>query len=278
MILVFGKTGQVARIAPGAIFLGRDLADLSNPAACIDTIQRHSPTAVINAAAYTAVDRAEEEEALALRINAAAPGAMAKACTALQIPLVHISTDYVFDGTGNTPFTPDHPPAPLSAYGRTKLAGEEAVRAAGGAHVILRTSWVFSAYGSNFLRTMLRLGAERDSLRVVADQIGGPTPAVAIASACLNIAQKMQADPNKGGILHFSGAPDVSWAGFAREIMHRAELTCQIEDIPTTDYPTPARRPLNSRLECTGLARFGLVRPDWRICLADTIAELREEI
>ena len=278
MILVFGKTGQVAtelaRLAPDGIFLGRNAADLSDPDACARVIRTRTPAAVINAAAYTAVDRAEEEEALAATINGDAPAAMARECAALGVPFVHISTDYVFDGAGEAPFAPDHPTAPLGAYGRSKLRGEEGVRAAGGAHVILRTSWVVSAHGSNFVKTMLRLGAERDRLTVVADQIGGPTPARDIADACLRIARALQADPDTSGIQHFSGAPDTSWAGFARTIMAEAGLACEIAEIPTSDWPTPARRPLNSRLECAGLAAFGLTRPDWRKGLADIIAEL----
>ena len=277
-LLVFGRTGQVAtelaRLAPTAMLLGREQADLSDPAACAAAIAAHSPHAVINAAAWTAVDRAETEEAAATVVNGDAPGAMARECAARGIPLVHISTDYVFDGAGTTPFAPDHPTAPLGAYGRSKLQGEQAVRAAGGAHVILRTSWVFSAHGNNFLKTMLRLGRERETLTVVADQIGGPTPARAIAEACLTIADHLRRQPQDGGIHHFSGAPDVSWADFAREIMTQAHLGCRINDIPTSAYPTPARRPANSRLDCSGLARFGLRRPDWRAAVRDALHEL----
>lgn len=279
MILVFGQSGQVARelarLAPDAMYLGRDKADLSDPEACAAAIRAHSPRAVINAAAYTAVDRAEDQDALAAYINGAAPAAMARECAALDVPFVHISTDYVFDGAGTAPFAPDHPTAPLGAYGRTKLMGEQGVQAAGGVYAILRTSWVFSCHGNNFVRTMLRLGAERDSLRVVADQIGGPTPARAIAHACLTIADTLPDTPATSGIYHFSGAPDTSWAGFAREIMARAGLDCRIEDIATSDYPTPAKRPLNSRLDCSSLSMFGLERPDWRQGLADVLTELK---
>jgi len=279
MILVFGHTGQVARelarLVPDAAYLGRDQADLSDPEACAAAIRAHNPRAVINAAAYTAVDRAEDQEALAAYINGAAPAAMARECAAMAVPFVHISTDYVFDGAGTTPFAPDHPPAPLGAYGRTKLMGEQGVQAAGGAYAILRTSWVFSCHGNNFVRTMLRLGAERDSLRVVADQIGGPTPARAIAQACISIAAQLRDAPQKSGIYHFSGAPDTSWAGFAREIMARAGLDCRIDEITTSDYPTPAQRPPNSRLECSSLSTFGLERPDWRQGLADVLTELK---
>lgn len=267
-MLVFGQTGQVALAlraqAPDAVYLGRDRADLSDPAACAAAIHAHAPRAVINAAAWTAVDGAETEEAAATIVNGAAPTAMAQACADLGIPFVHISTDYVFDGAGDQPFAPDDPTGPLGAYGRSKLVGEHGVRAAGGTHVILRTSWVFSAHGNNFLKTMLRLGRERPALSVVADQIGGPTPARAIATACLRIAEQLADDPAKSGTYHFSGAPDVSWAEFAREIMAQAHLACTITDIPTSAYPTPARRPANSRMDCATLSTFGLARPDWR--------------
>ncbi|GAB5447858.1 dTDP-4-dehydrorhamnose reductase [Gymnodinialimonas sp.] len=275
----FGQTGQVARELArlGVQTLGRAEADLTDPQACADIIAASDATAVINAAAYTAVDRAETEEALADAVNAKAPAAMAKACAAKGIPLVHISTDYVFDGAGQAPFAPDHPTAPLGAYGRTKLAGEDAVRASGAAHAILRTSWVFSAFGANFVKTMLRLGAERDALRVVADQVGGPTSARAIAGACVAMAEALQRDPSKSGTYHFSGAPDVSWAGFARAIFAEADLRVDVTDIPSSDYPTPAARPLNSRLDCTATAStFGIDRPDWRTDLRDVLADLRE--
>ncbi len=278
-VLVFGQTGQVARelarrcpAGVSARFLGRDQADLMHPAACAAAIANCD--VVINAAAWTAVDRAETEEAAATVVNGAAPTAMAQRCAALGLPFLHVSTDYVFDGSGDAPFRPDHPTAPLGAYGRSKLAGEQGVLAAGGRALILRTSWVVSAHGTNFVKTMLRLGRERDSLSVVADQIGGPTPAAAIADALFTAATAMtQGAP--GGIHHFAGAPDTSWAGFARQIMARAGLACQITDIPSSAYPTPARRPLNSRLDCTGFtAAFGLPRPDWRAGLDDILQEL----
>lgn len=278
MILVFGETGQVAHAlggTPGTLCLGRAAADLDDPAACAAAIAAHRPQAVINAAAWTAVDRAEAEETAAFRVNAEAPAAMARACAAAGIPLVQISTDYVFDGGGTRPWQPGDSPAPLGAYGRGKLAGEEAVRAAGGAHAILRTSWVFSAQGSNFVKTMLRLSETRDRLTVVADQVGGPTPAAAIAEACLVLARGLIADPAKSGTYHFAGAPDVSWADFARAIFAAAGRSVAVEDIPTSAYPTPAQRPANSRMDCSDLARvFGIARPDWRAGLAATLAEL----
>jgi dTDP-4-dehydrorhamnose reductase len=276
--LVFGQTGQVARelarLMPGARFLGRDQADLMDPAACAAAITASDSDVVINAAAWTAVDKAETEEAAATVINGDAPTAMARAAATKGIPFLHISTDYVFDGAGERPFAPDDPTAPLGAYGRSKLAGEIGVRAAGGANVILRTSWVFSAHGANFVKTMLRLGAERDSLNVVADQIGGPTPASDIARTVVTLAGELLAGAD-GGTYHYSGAPDVSWADFARAIMDQAGLPCRINDIPSSAYPTPARRPMNSRLDCrTLLSDFGIRRPDWRAALTHTLKEL----
>lgn len=278
-LVVFGQSGQVAqelarRLPQGvsARFLSRDQVDLSDPLACSDAIGVCD--AVINAAAYTAVDKAETDEAAAHSVNAAAPAAMATHCAALDIPFLHLSTDYVFDGKGILPFAPDHPTGPRNAYGRTKLAGEDGVRAAMGRHLILRTSWVVSAHGANFVKTMLRLGSSRDSLTVVADQIGGPTPAADIADALL-VAARAMVHGTKGGTHHFAGAPDVSWADFAREIMAQAGLACQIIDIPTSAYPTPAARPLNSRLDCSGFeAAFGVKRPDWRQGLSVILQEI----
>ncbi len=278
-LLVFGRTGQVARdlarLAPAATFLGRDRADLSVPGVCDVAIRAAMPEAVINAAAWTNVDGAEAAEAEATRVNGDAPGEMARACAALDIPFVQISTDYVFDGSGDAPWSPGDSTGPLGAYGRSKLAGERAVTAAGGRQVILRTSWVFSAHGANFVRTMLRLGAERESLSVVDDQTGGPTAAADIAAACLALVESLRAG-GPSGIQHFAGAPDVSWAGFAREIMARAGLACAIRGIPSSEYPTPAVRPGNSRLDGTALTRdHGIARPDWRTALEAVLAELR---
>lgn len=278
-VLVFGQTGQVAqelarRCPQGmtARFLGRAEADLSNPEACAAAIA--DCDAVINAAAWTAVDKAETEEAAATVINGAAPAAMARACAAQSLPFLHISTDYVFDGAGDQPFVTTHPVAPLGAYGRSKLAGERGVQAAGGNTLILRTSWVVSSHGVNFVKTMLRLGAERESLNVVADQIGGPTPAAAIADA-LYAALRRMAQGGQGGVHHFSGAPDVSWAEFARAIMAQAALPCRIADIPSSAYPTPAARPKNSRLDCSAFTEaFGVARPDWRAGLNEILKEL----
>ncbi len=279
-VLVFGQTGQVARElarrAPSGVTLtqlGRAEADLSDPAACAAAILASDAQAVINAAAWTAVDLAETNEPAATVINGDAPATMARACAAKGVPFLHLSTDYVFDGAGTAAFGPDHPTAPLGAYGRSKLRGEQGVMSAGGNALILRTSWVVSSHGANFVKTMRRLGAERASLTVVADQIGGPTPAAAIADALYTCATAMVAGA-PGGIHHFAGTPDTSWADFARAIMTAANLPCQITDIPSTAYPTPARRPLNSRLDCTSLARFGLTRPDWRAALPAILHDL----
>jgi dTDP-4-dehydrorhamnose reductase len=277
-ILVFGRTGQVARelhrSLPDGIFLGREAADLADPEACARAIEAHAPDAVINAAAYTAVDRAEEEEPLARIVNGDAPGAMARASAGLSIPFVQISTDYVFDGQGQTPWSPGDPVAPLGAYGRTKLAGEREIDAAGGRYVILRTSWVFSAHGNNFVKTMLRLSETRAALNVVADQVGGPTPAADIAAACVAIADKLRAGA-PGGIHHFAGTPAVSWADFARAIFALAGRDVTVTDIPASDYPTPAVRPANSRMDGTSLQQtFGIAPPDWRAGLAQVLKEI----
>lgn len=277
-LLVFGRTGQVARelqhLAP-VLALGRDAADLAQPGACAAAIHAHRPRAVINAAAYTAVDRAEDEADLATAINGAAPAEMALACAALNIPLVHISTDYVFPGTGHHPWAPGDMAQPANAYGRSKWAGEQGIRASGCTHAILRTSWVFSAHGANFVKTMLRLSDTRDQISVVDDQIGGPTPARAIAAACLAIAEQLQEAPEKTGTYHFSGAPDVSWCAFARAIFGQAARPTRVQAISTSAYPAPAARPLNSRLECnTTTSVFGLARPDWHAGLKECLTEL----
>lgn len=278
MILVFGKSGQVATelARQGDVTcLGRDTCDQTTPGAVAAAIAAYNPSVVLNAAAYTAVDKAEDEEQIATLINAKAVDEMARACASASIPLIHISTDYVFPGDSSTPWTPVSKTGPLGAYGRSKLAGEQAIRTSGVTHVILRTSWVVSAHGNNFVKTMLRLGADRDALTIVADQIGGPTPAADIAAACLSIARQLQDDPTKSGTYHFSGAPDVSWAGFARVIFDLAGLGCAVTDIPSSDYPTPAVRPLNSRMDChSTFTTFGITRPDWKLGLDGILKDL----
>ncbi len=280
-LLVFGSTGQVAqelrRLRPDAIFLSREDADLADSQSCAAIVAASGADAIINAAAYTAVDKAEGDEATATLVNATAPGALARAAAAVGKPFIHISTDYVFDGSGDTPRHPDDDTGPLGVYGRSKLAGEHAVHAAGGTFAILRTSWVFSAHGANFVKTMLRLGKTRDSLTVVSDQVGGPTAAADIAAALLDMARLLARGDGAPGTYHYAGAPDVSWADFAREIFRQAHMGTQVVDIPTEAYPTPAQRPHNSRLDCrTTEVVFGIPRLDWRSSLTKVLKELGE--
>lgn len=283
--LVFGRTGQVAielaRNAPLVGMqvepLGRDRADLTDPAACAALVAATDAGLVINAAAYTAVDAAESDGAAAQRVNADAPGAMARAAAARGLPFLHLSTDYVFDGAGTRPWREDDPAAPLGVYGATKLDGERQVAAAGGPHVILRTAWVYSAHGRNFVKTMLRLGAERESLSVVDDQRGGPTAAHEIARTLIAIACAFHEGRGHSGIFHFAGAPACSWADFAEAIFASSCLPRKpaIARIPTSAYPTPAKRPANSVLDCTKIRDiYGIGQPDWRTNLKTVIREL----
>jgi len=280
-ILVFGKTGQVAtELARQAqvTSLGRDQGNLCDPAACGALIDTMRPSAVINAAAYTNVDGAEDHEDLATTINGNAPTAMALAAARANIPFIHISSDYVFDGSGTQPRDEGATPRPLNAYGRSKLLGERGVADAGGPHVILRTSWVFSATGQNFVKTMLRLADTNSQLRVVADQFGGPTAAGDIASACLSIVRALNAGKGASGVFHFSGAPDVSWADFARQIFAQENRDVVVKDIPSHQFPTRAQRPLNSGLDCRAITRtFGIHRPDWQASLQSVLNELKVE-
>lgn len=281
MILVFGKTGQVARELQShkdVIALGRDLADLSTPITCAEAIRRYKPRGVINAAAYTAVDKAESEENLANVINGDAPGTMASACAVLDIPLVHISTDYVFDGAGITPWSVEDTANPKNAYGRSKLKGEQAISASSCVHAILRTSWVFSAHGANFVKTMRRLSETRDQIAVVDDQIGGPTCARNIARTCISILEQLILDPRKSGIYHYSGQPNVSWCQFANAIFEQMHCKTIASPIPTREYPTPAIRPMNSRLDCEATQdTYGIARPFWQDGLEEILRDLEGE-
>ena len=281
MILVFGKTGQVAtelQSHEDVIALGRDQAHLSNPLSCAEAIRQYKPRAVINAAAYTAVDKAESEENLANTNNGDAPGAMASACADLGIPLVHISTDYVFFGTGSVPWKNVDHPNPKNAYGRSKFKGEQAISASGCVHAILRTSWVVSAHGHNFVKTMRRLSDTRDRITVVDDQIGGPTCARDIAQTCISIAEQLIQDQSKSGIYHYNGQPDVSWCQFANAIFEQMDCKTIASPIPTTEYPTSALRPLNSRLDCEATQDiFGIARPFWRDGLVEILQDLEGE-
>ncbi|WP_375740614.1 dTDP-4-dehydrorhamnose reductase [Pseudomonas boanensis] len=275
-ILVTGYSGQVAcelqmslADAGEVMALGRDRLDLAKP----DEIRQHvralTPDLIINAAAHTAVDLAETEPDVAFAINATAPGVLAEEAAVLGVPLIHYSTDYVFDGEKDGAYTEDDIPNPLGVYGRSKLAGEQAIQAVGGEHLILRTSWVYSLHGRNFLLTMQRLLQERDELRVVSDQIGAPTWAGSIAQATAQLVRQWQAGTRAWGVYHFTAQGETSWFGFASAIADhlRAEgkPCARLLPIPSSEYPTPARRPLNSRLDCSKLARDWQVRlPDWR--------------
>jgi len=277
-LLVFGKSGQVGRelsLHPFTVSLGREDADLTDPVKCAEIIAQTDADAVINAAAYTLVDKAEAEEPLAQTINSDAPTAMAMATAARNIPFVHISTDYVFDGSKEGEWLTDDETNPLNAYGRTKLAGEYGVQNAGGVYGILRTSWVFSAHGANFVKSMLRLSQDRTELNIVGDQIGGPTCAKDIADTCIAMAKSLVNSPDKSGLYHYSGYPNVSWAEFANEVFRQSGRDVAVSKIPSTSYPTPAIRPLNSTLDCRGLHQsFGIEQPNWRESLKSVLQEL----
>ena len=280
-IAILGSNGQVgrelarlasARAIPVAAF-DRVQCDITDPDALDRAI--NGAGVVVNCAAYTAVDRADSEREAPFGINAEAPGMMAEICARRGVPLVHISTDYVFDGSGDRPWREDDPVAPLSVYGRSKLAGEEAVRARLPEHIILRTSWVFSSHGQNFVKTMLRLAETRPELRIVGDQRGGPTAAADIAAAILAIVGRMADATIPWGTYHFSGAPFATWFDFAKAILHdRGEVP--VAAITTEEFPTPAARPRNSMLDCTLIrATFGIEQPDWRVSLDCVLRELR---
>lgn len=288
-ILLLGKDGQVGwqlqrSLAPHGqvVACGRDECDLSDAGLIRSVVRRVKPSVIVNASAWTAVDKAETESEAAWKVNAEAPGVLAEEAAALGALLVHYSTDYVYDGTKASPYLETDATNPQSAYGRGKLAGEEAIRAAGGKSLIFRTSWVFGARGGNFVKTILRLAREKDSLNVVADQIGSPTPAALIATvsgialAMTAGGRRLAADESR--LYHLAAARPVSWCEFARAIVALAAATPgfdlrlapdAIHSITTAEYPTPARRPANSRLDCGRLERdFGLVMPDWQPYLA----------
>jgi dTDP-4-dehydrorhamnose reductase len=279
-IVVFGRNGQVARClreeaGDGLVVLGRDEADLMQAGAAQKAITAHQPDIVINAAAYTAVDRAEEEQDAAAQVNAHAPGEMALSAKAAGAQFIHLSSDYIFDGKSEAPYTEADAANPLNVYGQTKLAGEQAVLSAYTQAIIMRTSWVFSEFGDNFVKTMLRLGAERDCLSIVADQIGGPTPARDIAKTLLAIAAKKHRGAPGEGIYHYQGSPTVSWAQFSSKIFDYAELSVAVAPIATAQYPTLATRPLNTHLNCGKIERdFGVAMPDWRVRLRQIIDTL----
>jgi dTDP-4-dehydrorhamnose reductase len=286
-ILVFGANGQLGHdlsahaAAAGTALLGVGHAevDIADAAAVKRAIDRISPGLVINAAAFTQVDRAEAAVPEAFRANEAGPRTLAAACAAAKLPLVQISTDYVFDGGKPTPYREDDPVCPLGVYGRSKAAGEQAVRAELAQHVILRTSWVYGAYGTNFLKTMLRLAASRDELRVVADQHGCPTGTADIADALLRIAPRLAAGEPLWGTYHFAGSGATTWHGFAVEIVvAQAKFTNRhpnVIPISTAEYPTAAKRPVNSVLDSSRFAAtFGFHAADWRERTWQVVSEL----
>ncbi|AEF24017.1 dTDP-4-dehydrorhamnose reductase [Pseudomonas fulva] len=275
-ILLLGQHGQVSRelqllLSQGheLIVLGREQLDLAETDNLRDAVRRLQPQLIINAAAHTAVDAAESEPEAAFAINATAPGVLAEEAAALDVPLIHYSTDYVFDGSKASAYDESDAPNPLGVYGRSKLAGEQAVAAVGGKHLILRTSWVYSLHGRNFLLTMQRLLQEREQLSVVADQIGAPTWAGSIAAATVQLIERWQsAQTATWGVYHFTARGETAWFGFAEaiaaQLQAQGKTVAQLTSIATTQYPTPARRPLNSRLDCSRLERdWGVRLPDW---------------
>ncbi len=287
-IVVTGTTGQVVSAILSATpsdvkvtALGRPDIDLADPGSLRGPIVAARPDIILSVAAYTAVDKAESEPDLAQAVNGVAPGVLAAIAHELGVPIIHLSTDYVFDGAKPEPYVEDDATGPLGVYGKSKLAGEMAVRAASDNHVILRTAWVYSEFGGNFVKTMLRLAENRDEVSVVADQRGCPTCAVDIARAVIAIARRLRDDasPTRRGTFHLSAPDDASWAEFAGAIFSglaaRAGKTVGVRAIATFDYPTPARRPVNSRLDGHRLAAvYGIKLPSWRTSLDTTLDRL----
>ncbi len=282
-VLLLGANGQVGwelrrSLAPLGELIALDRqsmgdADFARPDSLAALVERVAPDVIVNAAAHTAVDKAESEPELAQALNAAAPAVLARAAAARGALLVHYSTDYVFDGSGTQARDEDAATGPLSVYGHSKLAGEQAIRESGARHLILRTSWVYGARGQNFPKTMVRLAQERTALRVIDDQVGAPTGADLLADVTAHALRGVQAQPALAGTYHVAAAGETSWHGLARLAIDtaralRPELPWRVEridPIPTSDYPTPARRPLNSRLDTTRLqAAFGLQMPPWQ--------------
>jgi dTDP-4-dehydrorhamnose reductase len=284
-ILISGQHGQVSRELQlrlkglGELIVpGRDLLDLTHPEQIRQQVRALRPNLIINAAAHTAVDQAESEPELAFAINATAPGIFAEEAFEQGIALIHYSTDYVFDGKKNEPYTENDQTNPLSVYGKSKLAGERAISEVGGEHLILRTSWVYSTHGRNFLLTMQRLLQEKPHLRIVADQIGAPTWAGTIANSTRALIERWQAgQAGAWGTYHLTAQGETSWFGFAQAIGEQLQAMgkpcATLEAIPSSAYPTPATRPLNSRLDCTRLQRqWGVTQPDWHSALRECLA------
>ena len=293
-VLLFGKGGQVGwELQRSLAVLGEltaldfdstDLhADFTRPSALAATVRTVRPDVIVNAAAHTAVDKAESEPELAHTINAEAPRVLAAEAAALGALLVHYSTDYVFDGSGEAPRDENAPTGPLSVYGRTKLAGEEAIRTSGCSHLILRTSWVYAARGGNFARTMLKLAAERSELKVIDDQFGAPTGADLLADVTAHAVRTLRANQALAGTYHCVAAGETHWHAYARFVIEWARerglpvkvATDAVRAVPTTEYPTPARRPLNSRLNTRKLREaLQLALPDWRIGVQRMLEEV----
>jgi dTDP-4-dehydrorhamnose reductase len=292
-IIVIGKEGQVARSlaeqarAHGAqaVLVGRPKLDLADPSGIEDALVETGGDVIVNAAAYTAVDQAESAPELAEAINGIGAGVVAGAAAAMNVPLIHISTDYVFDGTADHPYSEDDPVAPLGVYGASKLLGEEAVAAEAENYAILRTAWIYSPFGKNFVKTMLRLAGDRDEVGVVADQFGSPTSALDIADGIIAVARNLVERPenkNLRGVFHMAGSGFASWAEFATEIFtlsaHLGGPSAKVRPIKTSDYPTPAKRPANSRLDCAKLKEVhGVMLPPWRSSLEPCVKRLIEE-
>jgi dTDP-4-dehydrorhamnose reductase len=286
-LLVFGAGGQVGRELMAlaatrgvpAVGITRAEADISDPAAVGALVSAHRPSLIVNAAAYTAVDKAESEPENAAIGNVDGPGTLADAAAQAGVAILHISTDYVFDGTKTGAYDERDPIAPLGVYGQTKADGEARVRAATARHVILRTAWVYGTYGNNFLKTMLRLAAERDQLRVVGDQYGCPTSTRDIAEAILAVHATLSKGDDVHGTYHFAGTGDTSWHGFADAVVQAQALQTgkrpPVAAIATSDYPTPAKRPANSRLDSTLFATtFGYRALPWQARVTETVADL----
>lgn len=290
-ILITGAQGQIGKelvtIANeksfGVIAASRAELDITQQQNVEEYIALHQPNIVINAAAHTAVDRAESEEGLAFAINRDGASNIAGACKKYNIPLLHISTDYVFDGTNSIAYTENDPVSPLGAYGASKWQGEEAIRQTLSEHLILRVAWVFGAQGNNFVKTMLRLGKDRDELNVVADQFGGPSPAKDIAQTLINLAERYKNNNSLAwGTYHYCGNTKTSWYDFSIEIFKQAydkgllKKHIKVNPITTAEYPTAAKRPVNSMLDCTKIeTTFGIEMPDWKKALAQVLAELK---
>jgi dTDP-4-dehydrorhamnose reductase len=292
-ILLLGKNGQVGwELQRSLAALGELIAldrhstelcgDLADLAGMADTVRQVRPDVIVNAAAHTAVDKAESEPDLARTLNAFAPGVLAQEAAKLNALLVHYSTDYVFDGSGDSPWAESDTPAPLNVYGKTKLEGERAIRSSGAMHLIFRTSWVYAARGGNFAKTMLRLAQERERLTVIDDQFGAPTGADLLADVTAHAVRQVLQRPTDAGVYHLVASGETSWNGYAKYVLAQAEraqaaiklVAKEVIAVPTSDFPTPAARPLNSRLDTAKLqSTFGLRLPHWQQGVARMLAE-----